>query len=348
MLKPVLFLCNPEWVHEIFVWCGECLGRSPLTRYMISLLYGYPQNDKRIVVDGLTYHTPVLLSAGFDYDARLTHILPSMSFGGAEVGSVTAKPYGGNTRPRLTRLKQSKSILVNKGLKNQGVESIIRRLKKRKKIQEDFVIGVSIAKTNCKETATTGEAIEDYAFSLRRLTEENVGDYYTINISCPNAFGGETFTTPDLLQKLLGVLGEIAHNKPVYIKMPINLAWDKFQELLDVIGTYSYVNGVVIGNLNKNYDDLEKREEAPREYRGGLSGLPTKKLSTELIRKTRQKMGPKFTIIGCGGILSVEDAQEKIDAGADLLQLITGMIYTGPHLMKDIVTALEYSEKYEK
>lgn len=301
----------------------------------------YGSKERPVTVDGLTYQNPVILSAGFDYDGRLTEILPYVSFGGVEVGSVTAKAYGGNQKPRLTRLKKSKSILVNKGLKNEGVDSLIRRLGQRKRRIQNFVIGISIARTNCKESSGINEGIEDYKYSLKRLDEENIGDYYTINVSCPNAFGGETYTKPDLLDKLLLKLSEVKTQKPIYIKMPINLPWEDFKGLLDVMKKYLFVKGIVIGNLNKDYSSLESREN-PGEYKGGLSGKPTRDLSTKLIKRSRDYLGPDYTIMGCGGVLSVQDAQEKIDSGADLIQLITGMIYTGPHLIRDVSKKLRY------
>jgi dihydroorotate dehydrogenase len=138
-------------------------------------------------------------------------------------------------------------------------------------------------------------------------------------------------------------LDTIPHDKPVYVKMPINAPWDEFNSLLQVLDQHR-VHGVVIGNLNKHYEDIDFPEEAPTEYRGGLSGKCCQKLSNQLIRQTRQHWGDRFTIIGCGGILSVKDAQDKLDAGADLLQLITGMIFEGPHLMKQICAA--YAERH--
>lgn len=342
ILKPVLFLFDAEKVHNLFIVVGEYLGKSYLGRKIINILYG--SKEVPVTVDGLTFRTPVLLAAGFDYNGRLTEVLPYLSFGGVEVGSVTAKECQGNPKPRLTRLKKSKSILVNKGLKNEGVDLIIKRLGERKRRIQNFVIGVSIARTNCQESSGVAEGVEDYYYSMKRLVEENIGDYYTLNISCPNAFGGETYTKPKLLTRLLSKLQSVETSKPVYVKMPINLEWRDFQGLLEVIKKYSYIKGVIIGNLNKNYIDLPEKSEIPPEYKGGLSGLPTKELSDKLIKQTRQYLGNEFTIIGCGGVLSVKDAQEKIDAGADLIQLITGMIYTGPGLIRDICHNLKYEK----
>ncbi len=324
LIKPVLFLFDPELVHEVMVAVGETLGRFRLTRFLTSLIYGYRGRDISKTVDGLTYQTPLIFSAGFDYNARLTQILPSLGFGGAEVGSVTARPCVGNPRPRLTRLPALKSIAVNKGLKNDGVEVIIKRLKKRKKFK-NFVVGVSIARTNDNESSSVEAGIADYLYSLRRINEEGVGDYYTLNISCPNAFTGEMFLEPNLLRQLLQAVETVKCEKPLYVKMPIHLPADKFLELLAVIDQFKIIKGVIIGNLDKSNLAL-----------GKLSGLPTQERSNTLIKLARDNYGQRFTIFGVGGIFSPQDAKDKISAGADLLQLITGMIYEGPGLIKQL------------
>jgi dihydroorotate dehydrogenase len=333
ILKPVLFQFDPEDVHDAFVKIGKAAGKFPPLQVMLGTLYGPPQTPG-VRVDGITYQGPVMLAAGFDYNGHLSEVLWYLGLAGEEVGSVTARPCPGNARPRLKRLIKSRSIQVYKGLKNDGVESIIKRIKS-KRIPEKFVLGISIAKTNDEKSVSLEEGIADYYHSLRRLTEERVGDFYTINISCPNAFGGEDFTTPERLELLLKALKQIEHSRPMYVKMPINLPWEKFLPLLQVIKAHKF-HGVVIGNLNKNYDELEHPEEKPDIFRGGLSGRPCFERSNELIRKTRQLYPTDFTIIGCGGILSAQDAMEKLEAGADLLQLISGLIFTGPHLANEI------------
>jgi dihydroorotate dehydrogenase len=341
VLKPILFKFDPEKVHNLFVDIGEILGKFKLLRKLVYFFYSYKGKDISKKVDGLSFKTPFILSAGFDYNGRLINILPEISLGGVEVGSITSKPCLGNQTPRMLRLPKSKSILVNKGLRNDGVETIIKRLKKYKK-QKDFVVGVSIARTNDEESASDEAGIADYFYSLKRLNEENVGDYYTINISCPNAFGGETFTTPALLVPLLAKLSEVKCNKPVYIKMPINLPWAEFDGLLKVAEKFEMVKGVIIGNLNKDYNSLDFRDEAPKDYRGGLSGKPCSEISNKLIRQTRETYSKRFTIIGCGGVMSPEDMNQKFEAGSDLVALITGIIYNGPGFIKEL------AKKYEK
>lgn len=332
-LKPVMFKFDPDLIHTLFVKIGVACGDIAPLKTVINTIYGEPTGNKTLQVDGITYQGPVLLSAGFDYNAHLSHILFSMGFAGEEVGSVTARPCPGNPPPRLRRLIKSQSIQVYKGLKNDGVDVIIERIKK-KNVPQKFVLGISIAKTNDQQNSTQEEGIKDYCYSFRRLNEENVGDFYTINISCPNAFGGEDFAKPDSLRLLLTELKKIPCSKPIYIKMPINKDWGDFQQLLHVIDEMG-IQGVVIGNLNKKYEDADYPSEATKEYRGGLSGKACQKLSNDLIAQTR-KHYPQMTIMGCGGVLSADDALEKIRLGADLVQLITGMIFTGPHLMNEI------------
>ncbi len=335
VLKPVLFLGSPDAVHGAFVAIGEFSGRFSLLRKFFALLYGYRGPDISKTIDGITYRTPVLLSAGFDTDGRLTRILPSLSFGGEEVGSITAQTCAGNPRPRLKRLVRNKSIIVNKGLRNRGADALIAKLKRTPR-EKDFVLGISIARTNEPSASADVEAgIRDYVESFNKLVSADVGDYYTINISCPNSYTGETFIEPALLAQLLPRLRETPCEKPIYLKMPLNVPWEQFAELL-ALADKNGIHGVIIGNLNKDYSHLKHPGDAPAAYRGGLSGAPCFSLSNELIRKTRERYGSRFTIIGSGGVLSPDDAMAKFAAGADLIQLISGMIFEGPGLIKAI------------
>lgn len=335
VLKPVLFRFEPDTVHNFFMAIGETAGRFSFTRWLFGLFYKYRGADINKVVDGITYRTPILLSAGFDPDGQLTRILPSLSFGGEEIGSITAHRCAGNERPHFKRLVRNKSIVVYKGLRNAGVDALISHLKRTPRVP-GFVLGISIARTNEKAASVDAEAgIRDYVESFKKLNEANVGDYYAINISCPNAYFGEAFTSPELLAELLPRLREVHCDKPVYVKMPINLSWEKFVELAD-IAEKNGIQGLIIGNVTKEYTDLEHPEDAPKEFRGGLSGAPTFARSNELIRKTREKYGKRFTIIGVGGILTADDAMAKLSAGADLIQLISGLIFSGPGLIKEI------------
>jgi len=337
-VRPLLFKLNPEFIHEVILNSGDFLGRFALARWLISLLYGYRGPDISKVVDGIRYERPVLLSAGMDPNGMLTQVLASVSFGGEEVGSTTAHPCQGNPMPRQTRLIRNNSIIVYKGLRNKGVDVLIEKLKRTRRIP-GFVVGISIALTNYRsESCTSIEgALDDYALSFKKLNEADIGDYYTLNISCPNTLGGveEMLQVPKNFDALLKRIKQIPSTKPLYIKMPINLPWEHFNQLVSVADTNG-VHGLIIGNLNKNYKDLDYPQDAPEKFRGGLSGKPCFKLSTELLRRTREAYGKRFTLIGVGGILTPEDAMAKIDAGADLLMLVTGMIFSTPGLMRNI------------
>jgi len=335
IVRPALFALNPDTMHSACTALGEASGAVGPARWLLNHTYGYTGPDISKTVDGITYRTPVALAAGFDPDGRLTRILPALSFGGEDIGSVTAQPCAGNPPPHFTRLPRNRSIIVNKGLRNAGVDAIIKKLSHTPRAP-GFVLGISIARTNAPDAAIDAEAgIRDYRTSLEKLVAAGIGDYYTINISCPNAYTGETFTDPVLLAQLLPRLREIPCKKPLYLKMPISVPEEQFFALCE-IAERNGVNGLVIGNLNKNYTELAHPEDAPQTYCGGLSGTPCRARSVELIRETRERYGARFTLIGVGGIMTPDDAMEKFAAGADLVQLISGMIFEGPGLIKKI------------
>lgn len=331
--KPLLFRRDPELAHDSFARMGVFLGKHTMTRAITRGLLHVKNSVLRQTVCSIHFQNPVGLSAGFDKDANLVQILPSVGFGFVEIGSITLEPYHGNSGKRLVRLPASKSIIVNYGLKNVGSSAIIQKLSAGQKSIVPMII--SIAKTNCKETVDTEAGIRDYYECLRRFYEAGIGDMYDINISCPNAYGGEPFTTPDTLERLLSTLDTLAITKPVFVKMPINLSWDSFSSLLGVVSKHQ-ISGVIIGNLNKNKHDPSIKDPIPEGQGGGLSGTPCFDLSNELISKTYQLYKDKFVIIGVGGIFSAEDAYEKIKRGATLVQLITGMIYEGPQVVGEI------------
>lgn len=338
IFKPIAFKFDPEFVHDQITLMGVLLGKFRITRKFTKLLLSYSSKNLVQTVDGVRYSNPVGLSAGFDKNAKLLNILPSVGFGFEEVGSVTLEEYEGNPKPRLYRLKKSKALVVYYGLMNKGVKVISQRIKNA--LKTDMVIGVSVAKTNCTRTSDEQAGIEDYYECLKYLVDNNIGDYYTINISCPNTFGGEPYTTEDKLEKLLNKLTQIRVNKPIYVKMPINLPIQEFDKLIQVIVKYK-INGVIIGNLTKVRDPQLIKDSIPENVKGGISGIPTQELSNNLITHTHRKYGDKLTIIGVGGIFSAADAYEKIKRGATLVQLITGMIFEGPELIKQINSGLD-------
>ncbi len=246
------------------------------------------------------------------------------------------EPYEGNERPRLGRFPNSRALLVNKGLKSLGAQDIISHLSH---MEFHIPVGISIGATN-RLYKNSEEQIDNYVECFRLFEESGVKhSYYELNISCPNTFGGEPFTTPNRLKKLLEALSILKIKKPLYIKMPIDPEEKEILSLLEVAKKYSFVSGVIFGNLtkDKNNPDVSLADkEKWKQVKGNLSGKPTYTRSNRLISLTRKTYKNRFTIIGCGGIFSPEDAQEKLRLGAQLVQLISGMIFEGPQLIGDI------------
>lgn len=332
ILKPILFSFNPELIHDAFTLFGRCLGSNSISRLKVKILYHFEHPALKQTILGINFKNPVGLAAGFDKNARLTNILPEVGFGFEEIGSITGEPCAGNPKPRLWRLPKAKALLVYYGLKNDGAKKIVDRLR-GKKFQ--FPIGVSIAKTNDKNTCTTEAGINDYKKALLAFVEANIGDYFTINISCPNTFGGEPFTSPEKLNTLLATLDRVPTNKPIFIKIPCDISTDELDKLRAVTDNHR-VHGFVIANLTKDKTRTEIHDDIPEGAKGGISGQPTFAPSNNLIRHLYKTAGGKYIIIGLGGIFSAGDAYEKIKAGASLVQLITGMIYEGPQLIGEI------------
>lgn len=319
-LKPVFFSINPEAVHDFMSFNGRVLGSNPITRQLNGLFFGYSHPALEQDIVGIHFKNPVGLSAGFDKNARLLNIIPYVGFGFEEIGSITGEPCEGNPKPRLWRHKDLKSIRVNYGLMNDGAEAISKRLQNKK---FKFPIGVSVAKTNNEATCDTELGIEDYAKAFKAFAK--IGDYFTVNLSCPNTFGGQPFTDPKRLDQLLDRLDQIPTKKPVFLKLSPDLSKKELDDLIAVAQKHR-VHGFVCTNLTKNH----------KFGKGGLSGGAVKELSNKQISYVYKKTGGKFVIIGCGGIFSAEDAYAKLKAGASLLQLITGLIYEGPGLISEI------------
>jgi len=336
LLKPIFFKFDPEDVHDGMTSMGNFLSRSGLTRFLTAKTFAYTSPKLVQKVAGLTFNNPIGLSAGFDKNAKLINILSDVGFGFAEIGSITLEAYEGNKKPRLFRLKKSKGLVVYYGLMNEGVRNLLPRFKK---FNGKNIMGISVAKTNCLRTSSEVEGINDYYECLKILEQEKVVNYYTINISCPNTFGGEPFTTQEKLEKLLSKLSQLKITKPVFVKMPINLPSEEYDSLLKVCVKYK-ITGVIIGNLTKVRDPLLIKDQIPEHIMGGISGKPTKELSNELIGYTYKKYGKSLVIIGVGGVFSAADAYEKIKLGASLIQLITGMIFMGPQLIGEINSGL--------
>ncbi len=329
IIKRIFFRIDPETIHDRMLEVGAFLGSNMATRELTAAIFSYSDKMLEQNICGIRFNNPVGLAAGFDKNAKLTKILPAVGFGFIEVGTITGEPCQGNPKPRLWRLKKSRGLLINYGLKNDGCEKISERLKNK---EFKIPLGVNVGKTNSKKTAYLQAGLNDYAKAYRAFSD--IGSYSTINISCPNAFGGEPFTTADKLDQLLKTIGKIPSKKPVFIKISPDLSKKQLDEILKISDKHK-VAGFICSNLTKNRNNAKIVDKLDSTT-GGISGKPLEDLSNECIRYIYSKTKGKFVIIGCGGIFSAEDAYLKIKLGASLVQLITGMIFEGPQLISDI------------
>ncbi len=340
VVKPVLFKQKPDSVHKQMIKMAKFVGAVPGVR-SLPKVWGY-QNKTFLeqTVAGVTFRNPVGLSAGMDKAIETPRVMRAVGFGFMTGGSVTWGKYKGNDGAWFYRLPNTNSLVVNAGLPSEGTERVLERVNKYPKAVFDrFPLVVSVAKTNSREAASDMDAIRDYAVSLALFdSERNVGAL-EINISCPNTFGGEPFTTPERLDMLLTAVDALELAKPVFIKMPISADMKVFKKLIDVVAKHD-VAGVTIGNLRKDRENVELKDDLPKEVKGNLSGEPNREISTKLVHDTYKRYGDKLVIIGVGGIFTAEHAYEKIKAGATLVEMITGVIFEGPQVIGEINTGL--------
>lgn len=327
-LKPILFQFDPEFVHDRFTAIGQLLGGSTPLRAATRALSTYEHPMLHTTVAGMHFANPIGLAAGFDKNAHLTDILPAVGFGFAELGSITGKPCPGNPRPRLWRLPQSEALVVYYGLKNDGADAVAARLRGR---SFAFPVGISAAKTNDRETCDTDTAVADYTHVVRTFAD--IGDYFTINISCPNTYGGEPFTDPARLDALLTSVDAVAQ-KPVFLKLAVDLSPAQVDAILTACESHR-IAGLVCSNLTKNRAN-HRIKDAHVPEKGGISGRAVQQLADEQLRYIAKHTQQKYVLIGVGGVFTAEDAYRKIRLGASLVQLITGMIFRGPQAIGQI------------
>ncbi len=338
IFKPIFFCFDPELVHSRMTNFGEKIGNK---RFAKKIIYNTFNNDYPAMhqkIDGIEFQNPVGLAAGFDYEARLTQTLSSWGFGFQTIGTITNKPYGGNPKPILGRLPKSQSLMVNKGFKNPGAKRIIAKLYGK---NFDLPLGVSIGRTNTKEHITLKQSIADILHTFIQFEVSKMKhSYYELNISCPNLYGNISFYPPENLKMLLSQVDMLKIKKPIYIKMPIEKSNEETLEMLKAISNSSS-KGVIIGNLQKDRKNPAFDSYEVAKFRmGNFSGKPTFNRSNELIKLAYKNYKDRFTIIGCGGIFTTEDAYLKISYGASLIQLITGLIFEGPQLAAEINSGL--------
>ena len=339
--RPIIFLMDPEDAHYSMKRIGIVLGSNPVTKAFTSLLYDYGHKSLKTNVDGVEYRNPIGLSAGFDKDGELTKIYPNLGFGLAELGSITGEICPGNPGKRLFRMIKSKAIVVWYGLNNMGAEKLSKNL-----ANQNFGrlrVGINAALTNQTSNFDLQAAVKDYCKTMTLF--KDIGDYYTINISCPNTQEGEPFVHRENLDVLLKMVNEKIRpitKKPIYVKLAADMSIPEIDTIVDACTDHK-MDGFVCTNLAKPEFNSEHR---PEEYpttkgllpkgKGAMSGLPLQRISTDVIRHVYRKTQGKMTIIGVGGIFNAKDAYEKITSGANLCHMITTMIFDGPQNISEI------------
>ena len=330
-IKPILFLFDPEWVHHTVFSTLKLIHRIP---GMGNLIKGFYQvKDQRLErkLFGLTFPNPVGLAAGFDKDAKLYKELSNFGFGFIEIGTLTPKPQPGNPKKRLFRLPEDGGLINRMGFNNEGVEAAIERLKRNKGI----LIGGNIGKN---KLTPNDEAVSDYVQCFETLFPHV--DYFVVNVSSPNTPNLRALQDKEPLTYLLQTLKDLNHSKskpkPILLKIAPDLTEEQLVDIIDII-TSVKIDGVIATNTTLSREGLQSENKSEM---GGLSGKPVTKKSTEVIRFLHEKSKNAFPIIGVGGIHSPEDAIEKLEAGASLVQLYTGFVYEGPGVVKRINKAI--------
>ena len=341
VMRPMIFLMDPEQAHYSMKRIGVFLGSNFITKAFTSLLFDYGHKSLNVEVDGIQYRNPIGLSAGFDKDGELTKIYPNLGFGLAELGSITGEICPGNPGKRLFRMVKSKSIVVWYGLNNMGAEKVSARLEGQKFGR--LRVGINAALSNMSSEFDLDSSIADYVKTMTLF--KDIGDYYTVNISCPNTQEGEPFVDRASLDALLTAINTHIRpitNKPIYVKLAADMSIDEIDTIVDACVEHK-MEGVVCTNLAKpKYNTEHRPEEYPTTKgllpagKGAMSGLPLQRISTNVVRHVYRRTRGQLTIIGVGGIFNARDAYEKITSGASLCHMITTMIFDGPQNINEI------------
>lgn len=332
LIRPVLFLFDPEVIHHVTFRLLQLAGKIPGVFFLNKSVFDVQHKSLERNLFGLHFKNPVGLAAGFDKDARLIDEMASFGFGFIEIGTLTPKAQPGNDKPRLFRLPKDKALINRMGFNNGGVLNAIEELKKRK---STVIVGGNIGKN---KTTPNESAFEDYNHCFEALYP--YVDYFVVNVSSPNTPGLRELQEKEPLKKLLTHVRALsnAKQKPkaVLLKIAPDLTPEQLDDVIDILKE-TQTEGVIATNTTISRDGLSTTAEKIKEIGpGGLSGRPLTQRSTETIKYLRSQLGPSFPIIGVGGIMNEDDALEKIQAGADLVQLYTGFIYEGPSLIRRI------------
>ncbi len=336
IIRPLLFLLPSERAHHFTIFSLKFLLRIPLLNQLLKRSWQIknPNLEKKIL--GLHFPNPIGLAAGFDKDAKVYEEMSALGFGFIEIGTVTPKPQSGNPKPRLFRLKKDNGLINRMGFNNDGVVAAVKRLKGKDK---NIIIGGNIGKNK----VTPNEfAEEDYRICFEAL--HPYVDYFVINVSSPNTPGLRALQETKALQKIIRVLttknNQLDKPLPILLKIAPDMSFEQLDEIIDLC-IAEKLAGIIATNTTTSRTNLcTPIDQIEAIGNGGLSGQPLNQKSTQVIKHISDRCKGKLVIIGVGGISNPQDAIDKINAGADLIQLYTGLIYEGPSLIKRINKAI--------
>lgn len=326
VIRPILFLLNPELSHKIAATFLKVLNKSKLISRFIK--WKYTINDKRLqrTVFGITFPNPVGLAAGFDKNGELVDELSNFGFGHIEIGTVTPVPQDGNPKPRLFRLKGDSALINRMGFNNLGSTKISKLLKSRK---SKVIVGGNIGKN---KLTSNESAISDYERCFNQLN--GLVDYFVINVSSPNTPNLRSLQEKEplklLVTRIIELSGSSEKQTPILIKIAPDLSNSQLDDIIEIAKETS-LSGIIATNTTLSREGLISKSKIET---GGLSGRPLNKRSTEVVKYLSSNLS--IPIIAVGGIFTKEDAIEKLEAGASLVQIYTGFIYEGPELIKEI------------
>ena len=327
LIRKILFFFDAEQIHEFSVYYIKLINRIPFASLIIKKFFRLNDVNLERKLLGLNFKNPIGLAAGFDKNAECYNEFSNFGFGFIEIGTVTPVPQPGNPKKRIFRLVEDKSIINRLGFNNKGLDKVVKNLDKKR----DIIIGANIGKNFFTKNE---DAYKDYLKCLNGLNK--YVDYFAINISSPNTKGLRDFHDKSLLgpflKKLINANNKMTKPKPMLLKISPDLDNTQLDDIIQLVIDLN-IDGVIATNTTTSRDGLMSKY---KEETGGLSGMLLKEKSNLIISYLRKKLGDNFPIIGVGGVMSPQDAIEKFESGADLVQLYTGFIYEGPELIKNI------------
>ncbi len=337
IIKPILFLLSPEKAHHFTILLLKLILKIPIINTLFKNYYTVKDKNLERTVLGLTFPNPVGLAAGFDKDGKYFKSMAALGFGFIEIGTVTPLPQEGNPQPRLFRLPKDQALINRMGFNNEGVEAMKHRLQKAR--SHNIIIGGNIGKN---KLTLNENAVEDYKKSFEILFD--YVDYFVVNVSSPNTPGLRELQNKEPLTHLLSQLQKLNNQKkqkkPILLKIAPDMTDEQLDDIIEIIYT-TKLDGIIATNTTIDRSNLNtSKKEITDIGNGGLSGFPLRQRSTHIIRYINEKTKGQLTIIGVGGICSPKDAIEKLNAGADLIQIYSGLIYEGPSLIKKINQAI--------